>query len=59
MLLAVLAAILSVMPAYAQHENDLHFGVGTDGKMLVKAPATYESPKIMSYNGSYWVLAKA
>lgn len=54
LLLTMLTIMLNLVPACAQHENDLHFGV-TDCKMLVKAPATYEVPKIMYYNGSYWI----
>lgn len=53
--IAILAAALCcAAPASAQHENDLHFGV-SDGKMCVKSPATFEVPKIMYYNGTYWV----
>lgn len=53
-LLAALLVGLCAVSASAQHENDLHFGVAS-GKMLVKAPATCEVPKILYYNGSYWV----
>lgn len=52
--LAAAMLLAGAIPAIAQHDNDLRFGI-VDNQLVVRQPPNFEAPKIMYFDGVLYI----